>query len=166
MQTAQIILQEHQNHQKIPYLTDKRIREWCFGSLDGGYDGELWGVVPRILAFKSYEDMMTTKITYRELANAIIEADTADWAEPYEVIRDRVWSGFEDIAHHREKWWRQSHGGFPWTNNFLLLSLIDASLPMQMALENGSVTTLTYEKEHLPFKELMIFLILKREKDR
>ena len=92
-------------------LTDKRIREWCFGSLDGGYDGELWGVVPRILAFKSYEDMMTTKITYRELANAIIEADTADWAEPYEVIRDRVWSGFEDIAHHREKmvaaksWW-------------------------------------------------------------
>lgn len=81
MQTAQIILQEHQNHQKIPYLTDKRIREWCFGSLDGGYDGELWGVVPRILAFKSYEDMMTTKITYRELANAIIEADTADWAE-------------------------------------------------------------------------------------
>ena len=62
---------------------------------------------------------MTTKITYRELANAIIEADTADWAEPYEVIRDRVWSGFEDIAHHREKWWRQSHGGFPWTNNFL-----------------------------------------------
>lgn len=41
MQTAQIILQEHQNHQNIPYLTDKRIREWCFGSLDGGYDGEL-----------------------------------------------------------------------------------------------------------------------------
>ena len=59
-----------------------------------------------------------------------------------------------------KSWW------FPWTNNFLLLSLIDASLPMQMALENGSVTTLTYEKEHLPFKELMIFLILKREKDR
>ena len=62
-----------------------------------------FGVWCRILAFKSYEDMMTTKITYRELANAIIEADTADWAEPYEVIRDRVWSGFEDIAHHREK---------------------------------------------------------------
>lgn len=147
MQTAQIILQEHQNHQKIPYLTDKRIREWCFGSLDGGYDGELWGAVPRILAFKSYEDMMTTKITYRELANAIIEADTADWAEPYEVIRDRVWSGFEDIAHHREKngggkVMVVSHG---LTISFLL-SLIDASLPMQMALENGSVTTLTYEK--------------------
>ncbi|MET1238950.1 histidine phosphatase family protein [Enterococcus faecalis] len=122
MQTAQIILQEHQNHQNIPYLTDKRIREWCFGSLDGGYDGELWGVVPRILAFKSYEDMMTT-------------------------IRDRVWSGFEDIAHHREKngggkVMVVSHG---LTISFLL-SLIDASLPMQMALENGSVTTLTYEK--------------------
>ena len=146
IQTMDIILRET-GLETIPYKRDKRIREWCFGSLDGGYDGELWGVVPRILAFKSYEDMMTTKITYRELANAIIEADTADWAEPYEVIRDRVWSGFEDIAHHREKngggkVMVVSHG---LTISFLL-SLIDASLPMQMALENGSVTTLTYEK--------------------
>ena len=137
-----------------------------FGSLDGGYDGELWGVVPRILAFKSYEDMMTTKITYRELANAIIEADTADWAEPYEVIRDRVWSGFEDIAHHREKMVAAKSWWFPWTNNFLLLSLIDASLPMQMALENGSVTTLTYEKGTFTIQGINDISYIEKEKDR
>lgn len=145
MQTARIILQEHPNHHYIPYGTDKRIREWCFGSLDGGYDGELWGVVPRILAFKDYQDMMTTRITYEELAHAIMEADTADWAEPYEEIRNRVWSGFEDMAHHREKdgggnVMIVSHG---LTISFLL-SLIDDRLPMQMGLENGSVTKLIY----------------------
>ena len=37
----------------IPYKRDKRIREWCFGSLDGGYDGELfYGVLPRTDVFK------------------------------------------------------------------------------------------------------------------
>lgn len=147
MQTARIILQEHSNYHSIPYLTDKRIREWCFGSLDGGYDGELWGVVPRILAFKSYDEMMTTRITYKELATAIIQADTANWAEPYEVIRERVWSGFEDMAHHRQKngggkVMIVSHG---LTISFLL-SLIDDSLPMQMQLENGSVTKLIYDQ--------------------
>lgn len=123
MQTAQIILQEHQNHQKIPYLTDKRIREWCFGSLDGGYDGELWGVVPRILAFKSYEDMMTTKITYRELANAIIEADTADWAElmKLSVIVFGLVSKISLII--EKKMVAAKYGGFPWTNNFLFTFL-------------------------------------------
>ena len=126
-----------------------------------------FGVVPRILAFKSYEDMMTTKITYRELANAIIEADTADWAEPYAKLFVIVFGLVSKISLIIEKngggkVMVVSHG---LTISFLL-SLIDASLPMQMALENGSVTTLTYEKEHLPFKELMIFLILKREKDR
>lgn len=146
MQTARIILQEHTEGDHIPYRTDKRIREWCFGSLDGGYDGELWGVVPRILAFNSYEEMMTKTITYKELADAIIEADTADWAEPYEKIRERVWSGFEDMAHQREKNGGGnvlivSHG---LTISFLL-SLIDDSLPMQMQLENGSVTTLIYK---------------------
>ncbi|WP_368754408.1 histidine phosphatase family protein, partial [Klebsiella pneumoniae] len=67
----------------------------------------------------------------------------------------RVWSGFEDIAHHREKngggkVMVVSHG---LTISFLL-SLIDASLPMQMALENGSVTTLTYEKGTFTIQEI------------
>ena len=126
------------------------------------YDGELWGVVPRILAFKSYEDMMTTKITYRELANAIIEADTADWASlmKLSVI---VFGLVSKISLIIEK---NGGGKVMVVSHGLTISFYFASLPMQMALENGSVTTLTYEKEHLPFKELMIFLILKREKDR
>ena len=27
---------------KNPYRYDKRIREWCFGSFDGAYDGDLF----------------------------------------------------------------------------------------------------------------------------
>ena len=37
-----IILQELGLTGKIPYRYDKRIREWCFGSFDGAYDGDLF----------------------------------------------------------------------------------------------------------------------------
>lgn len=146
IQTAKIILKEHENGHTIPYNVDRRIREWCFGSLEGGYDGELWGVVPRVLAFKDYSDMMTNRISYQELANAIIAADTAHWAEPYEQIRKRVWSGFEDMAQKREK---NGGGNVVVVSHGLtisfMLSLIDNSLPVQIGLENGSVTRLIYE---------------------
>lgn len=146
MQTARIILREHEKGTTIPYSVDRRIREWCFGSLEGGYDGELWGVIPRVLAFKDYNDMMTNRISYQELAKAIIAADTTDWAEPYEQIHERVWSGFEDIAHKREK---NGGGNVVVVSHGLtisfMLSLIDNSLPMQIGLENGSVTKLMYE---------------------
>ena len=146
MQTARIILNEHEQGKLIPYNVDRRIREWCFGSLEGGYDGELWGVIPKVLAFKDYDDMMTNRISYKELANAIIAADTANWAEPYEQIRARVWNGFEDIAHKTEK---NGSGNVVVVSHGLtisfMLSLIDNNLPMQIGLENGSVTKLIYE---------------------
>lgn len=153
IQTARIILGEHKD--QVPYFVDKRIREWCFGSLDGGYDGELWGVVPRMLAFKNYDEMMEQKITYHQLANAIIDADTAGWAEPYDQIRERVWNGFEDIAHSQEKAGGGnvmvvSHG---LTISFLL-SLIDSKQPMQTNLENGSVTKLVYENGEFTIKTI------------
>ncbi len=50
-----------------------------------------------------------------------------------------------------------------------LLSLIDASLPMQMALENGSVTTLNaYEKRNIYHSKGIndISYIEKGKKDR
>lgn len=146
IQTARIILDEHEHGKDIPYDVDRRIREWCFGSLEGGYDGELWGVIPRVLAFKSYDDMMTNQISYEELANAIIAADTTNWAESYEQIRDRVWKGIEEKAQNREA---QGGGNLLIVSHGLtisfLLALIDTRLPMQIGLENGSVTKLIYE---------------------
>ena len=50
IQTMGIILEELGLTGQIPYTFDKRIREWCFGSFDGGYDGELFmGVMPRAM---------------------------------------------------------------------------------------------------------------------
>ncbi|MCI1903354.1 histidine phosphatase family protein [Enterococcus hirae] len=145
IQTSRLVLGEH-NDAKIPYFIDQRIREWCFGSLDGGYDGELWGVVPRVLAYQNDQEMWAD-LTYEKLAGAIQEADTTDWSEPYETIKTRIWNGFEDIAQRVE-----NRGG----GNALIVShgmtishllyLIDPKQPLQQNLENASVTRLTYSK--------------------
>lgn len=144
IQTAQIALNRHSNPH-IPFKTDKRIREWCFGSLEGGYDGEMWGVLPRILAFKDYSELVENQISYEQIANAIVEADTADWAEPYDVIKNRIWNGFKDIGDHVEKMGGGealivSHG-FTISH---LLNLIDPTNTLNVSLENVSVTKLRY----------------------
>lgn len=141
IQTMEIALAEL-GQETIPYTKDKRIREWCFGSLDGGYDAELFfGVLPRIYG----EGVEFQDLTYEQMARGIEEADTAGWAESWEVIRDRIISGFTAIANKIE----DQGGG----NAFVvchgmtistLVSLIEPERP-RMGLDNGSVTLLTYE---------------------
>lgn len=141
VQTMEIVLEEMgQTH--LPYTRDKRIREWCFGSLDGGYDAELFlGVLPKIFG----EDVDLKQLTYEEMAAGILEADTAGWAQPWEVIKDRILSGFTDIAQKIE-----SQGGgdvFVVCHGMTistLVYLIEPNRPKQ-TLDNGSVTVLTYE---------------------
>lgn len=146
IQTARIILQQHSEKGNIPFEMDERIREWGFGSLDGGYNNTLWQLLARLLKVESLEDMSKVSVSYRELADAILAADTTGWAEPYEQIRERVWTGFEEIAQRRA----QNDGGntlivsHGYTIAFFL-SLIDTSRPIQFDLINGSVTTVIYE---------------------
>ncbi|MBO0430859.1 histidine phosphatase family protein [Enterococcus sp. DIV0660C] len=146
IETARTVLEEHLKGKEIPYSIDPRIREWCFGSLEGGYDKEMWGVIPRVLNFKTPDEMFTTDVTFEQIANAVYDLDTAGWAETYQTLRERVWNGFEDIAHHCEK-----HGG----GNVLvvshgltiafLLNLIDEKQPVRAGLKNGSVTKVSYQ---------------------
>lgn len=144
IETSRIILGEHTNGRKIPYTTDPRIREWCFGSLEGGFDMEMWGVIPRV--FDTEEAMNPETMDFEEIANAVYAADTANWAETYEELKNRVWTGFEDIAHKREKAGGGnvlvvSHG----LTIAFLLNLIDPSQPVRANIENGAVSVLAYE---------------------
>lgn len=146
IETARLILREHPHQDVIPYKTDPRVREWCFGSLEGGYDAEMWGVLPRVLNFKTEDELFSTDVTFEEIANAIVGADTANWAEPYEVLKNRVWQGFEDMAKYREE---RGGGNVLVVSHGLtiafMLSLIDDKQPVRANLENGSINRLRYE---------------------
>ncbi len=34
---------------------------------------EMWGVIPRVLNFKTYDDMFTTDVTFEQIANAVYD---------------------------------------------------------------------------------------------
>lgn len=140
IQTMGIILEELGLTGKIPYRFDKRIREWCFGSFDGGYDGELFmGVMPRVFNIDHVH-----QLSYAELAEGLVEVDTAGWTENWEKLSGRIWQGFSEIAEELE-----SAGG----GNALVVShgmtigtfvyLINRMQPH--GLGNGSVTIVDYE---------------------
>ena len=140
LQTMEIILRECQQ-ENIPYTRDKRIREWCFGSLDGAYDGELFnGVLPRVF------NKDITKLSYQELAAGIYQVDTAGWAETWEVLSSRILEGFTDIAEKIETLGGGnaivvSHGMTIGT----FLWLIDHATPRSLGLDNGSVSVVSFE---------------------
>ena len=142
IQTMGIILDELGLKDQIPYRFDKRIREWCFGSFDGAYGGELFhGVVPRVLDVEDYKTL-----TLEDLANGICQVDTANWAEPWEVLKSRILEGFEAIAKELEAAGGGnaivvSHGMTITT----LIYLIDPKAVEELVLDNGSVTVLAYE---------------------
>ena len=149
IQTMGIILQELGLTGEIPYRYDKRIREWCFGSFDGAYGGELFhGVVPRVLDVEDYKTL-----TLEDLANGICQVDTADWAEPWEVLKGRILEGFEAIAKEVE----ENGGGnalvvsHSWTIQ-TLVCLIEGKPNLNLPLSNGSVTLVEYEDGKLTVK--------------
>lgn len=145
IETARIALSKHRD-QTITHQTDPRIREWCFGSLEGGYDAELWAVLPRTLSIDENQLPRDTRsLNYEELATAILTVDTANWAEPYEQIKARILGGFTDIARTAA-----ANGG----GNVLIVShgltiahflhLIDPGAPMQPGLLNASVSQVEF----------------------
>ena len=142
VQTMTIALRELEKLGKIPYYQDKRIREWCFGSFEGMYDAELFqGVLPRL---KGTVD--TNGMSFAEIATGIQEADTAGWSESWEVLSNRILTGFESIAQDLEK---QGGGNALVVSHGMTIAtlahLLDPERGADVVLDNGSITVLKYE---------------------
>ena len=151
IQTMGIVLEELGLTGQIPYTFDKRILEWCFGRFDGAYGGELFhGVIPRVLKTDDYKEL-----SLPDLANSLVEVDTAGWAEPWDKLSSRILEGFEAIAKDVEA----SGGG-----NVLVVShsmtigtlayLIDEEIKKNSGVENGSVTVVEYANGKLSIDSL------------
>lgn len=151
IQSMGIILDEMGLAGKIPYRYDKRIREWCFGSFDGAYDGDLFfGVLPRVFQIDDFR-----KLSLMEMAEGIVEVDTTGWAESWEKLSKRIKEGFEAIAKDLEAAGGGnaivvSHGMTITT----LIYLIDPKAVEELVLDNGSVTVVEYEEGTFTIKKV------------
>ncbi|WP_183540366.1 histidine phosphatase family protein [Lactovum miscens] len=143
IQTINLILKNSAN-EGIPYKMDWRIREWCFGSFDGAYDGELFdGLIPRFMA----ENGITRETrTTKDICEAIYEVDTAGWAETWEALIGRISTGFKEIAEEAEATGAKnivivSHGMTIGT----FVEFLEPKRERPMGLDNGSVSEINYE---------------------
>ena len=142
IQTLGIILEEMDLEGEIPTRYEKQIREWCFGSFDGAYGGELFrGVIPRVLDTDNYKDL-----TLAELADGIYEVDTAGWAEPWSVLSERIVAGFTKIAEEVETAGQESAVVVSHSMTIgSFVNLIEPSIVLNPSVENGSVTKVSYK---------------------
>lgn len=143
IETFRTILSE-QGQTDLSHQQDARIREWCFGSFEGHYDEELFmGILPRV--FDLPADKGFADLTYPEIAQGLVEVDTANWAQPWSVLEKRLLEGFTAIAEEVA----QSGGG-----NALVVShgmaistflwILDRQQE-KTPIKNGSVSLLAYE---------------------
>lgn len=143
IETFRLIVEE-QGQIDLSHTQDPRIREWCFGSFEGFHDEDLFmGLLPRVFDLPAGRQSFMD-LTYEEIAQGLLEVDTAGWAQSWEVLRERLLTGFGAIAESVA----QAGGG-----NALVVShgmaiatflwLIDPTQEKQH-IENGSVTRLAY----------------------
>lgn len=154
IETTKIILDEQDMaNPKMKHSIDSRLREWCFGSFEGGFNDELRKVLPTVTDYESGNKILNPTLTFEKMAELLIKADKAAITEPYKKIKHRVVSVFADIAKKTElngggKILIVSHG----LTIVFLLTLIDPSISINVDIPNGSVTHITYENEKFEVK--------------
>ncbi|WP_161951105.1 histidine phosphatase family protein, partial [Streptococcus suis] len=83
-------------------------------------------------------------------AAGIQEADTAGWAESWEVLSNRILTGFEAIAQDLEK---QGGGNALVVSHGMTIAtlahLLEPERGVNVFLDNGSITVLKYENGKL-----------------
>lgn len=151
VQTSTIAQREMGILGQVPYYQDQRIREWCFGSFEGMYDGELFkGVLPRINGIVDAEHM-----SFEEIANGVYEADSAKWSEKWEELSGRIVSGFTAIAEEVEK--QGGGNAFVVSHGMTIATLVDIleqKRSRNLWYDNGSITVVRYENGQLDVERI------------
>ncbi|WP_314067625.1 histidine phosphatase family protein [uncultured Vagococcus sp.] len=95
-ETTRLILEKQP--QGIHHYTDPRIREWSFGSFEGELESTWFQLMAERSGFKNAKELLALPLSYEEIAGAILDLDERNWAEPYEVIKERILTGMTAIA--------------------------------------------------------------------
>lgn len=138
--TAELILSKNLYMKEIKINQDQRIREWCFGSMEGKSNGQLLGEIKKTIGDISFEQI---NHYLPQIAEYIFNHDTTGWAESFEVIQKRLNSFFDDIVNN------YSEGNFlVVTHAFLIRTIIYLygynKLEQVSKIENASITKLEY----------------------
>lgn len=148
--TAELILDKNLFRNKTEVKQDQRVREWCFGSMEGKSNSLLLDEIKKTIADVSFAQM---NYYLPQISECIVNNDTTGWAESFSDIKKRLNSFFDDITDH------YSEGNFlVVTHAFLIKTIIYLygydKLGQVSSIENASITKLEYSNGEYNIKEI------------
>ena len=85
--TAELILDKNLFRNKTKIVQDQRVREWCFGSMEGKSNSLLLDEIKKTIADVSFSQM---NYYLPQISECIIKNDTTGWAESFSDIKKRL----------------------------------------------------------------------------
>ena len=151
-ETARLILQAQTEAPAC--MPDSRLREWCYGDLEGGSGERLRETLAQgfgeVLPFAELNERLV------EVANILAAADTSGRAENFATIETRLRSFFESVGAAVQR----AGGGnvLVVTHAFVVRTLVylldRARVNTPLKIQNASVTQITYDQEKLHLGEI------------
>ncbi len=151
---AQATARHVQPHQRIACVADSRLREWCYGDLEGGSGDRLRETLAQgfgeVLPFSELNERLV------EVANILARADTSGRAEGFDVIEQRLRSFFMQVGSEIQ----QKGGGnvLAVTHAFIVRTLVylldRARVNTPLKIQNASVTRLVYDQGILHLEDI------------
>ncbi|MEG0323115.1 MAG: histidine phosphatase family protein [Raoultibacter sp.] len=128
-------------------VRDARLREWCYGELEGEYGTKLRDVLTQGFGAELPMEVLNTRMP--EVASVLADADTSGRAERFDVIESRIASFFEEAG----KAALSTGGGnvLVVTHAFVIKSLVYLwardRVNEVVKIENTSVTKVVFDGE-------------------
>ena len=145
VETARLILSRG-NREDLSLRQDRRLREWCFGSLEALPMKELTEAISRGLGGALTMGEMNARM--EELPDAIKQADRSGWTEGFDGVRRRLISFFRQTA---EETSAQGGGNILVVSHaFSIKTVLYLLAPQRLGevekIQNASVTTILWRE--------------------
>lgn len=151
-ETAELILSTSGNG-NIKIKKDKRLREWCLGSMDAEYNMTFIQTVSDWLGVSSFAELNKR---LPDVAMAIYEHDTTGMAEPFNNISNRLKGVLIDIA--QKELLNERNNILVVTHAFVIKTLFYLFAPEQLysmdKVKNTSISKLIYDGGVFRFQEM------------
>lgn len=151
-QTAELILSASGND-TLKVRQDKRLREWCLGTMDGEHNSLFIQTVSEWLGGVSSFAELNRRLP--DVASAIYSHDTTGMAESFSDILKRLKNAFTDMAQNES--YDEDSSILVVTHAFVIKTLLYLFAPEQLCamekVKNTAVLKLIYEQKNFYFRQ-------------
>ncbi|MFV0556535.1 MAG: histidine phosphatase family protein [Lactovum sp.] len=142
--TAELIQSESEKNKELLIIPKAELRESFFGSLDGSFASDVYGMIAEKLAIEVKD--IFKDLSLEEIAAALNDVDPTHDSESQEALLSRLQKGLKDIISRPNdkedsKIMVVTHGNVIRA----IVNMIDPNISVKQELKNSGLTTIAFE---------------------